>query len=36
MLGVAAESAKRMLGLSGDCWVLKFRVNVGKLQKVFL
>ena len=27
MFGVAAESAKRMVGLSGDCWALKFRAN---------
>ena len=27
MFGVAAESAKRMVGLSGGCWALKFRAN---------
>ena len=27
MFGVAVESAKRMVGLSGDCWVLKFHTN---------
>ena len=27
MFGVAAQSAKRMVGLSGGCWVLKFRTN---------
>ena len=44
MFRVAAESAKRMVGLSGGSWVLKFRepishedlVNVVKLQQVFL
>ena len=38
--GVAAESAKSMVGLSGGGWVLKFSVkdlaNVGKVQQVFL
>ena len=47
MFRVAAESAKRMVRLSGGCWALKSEVsrepichedlvNVGKLQQVFL
>ena len=28
MFGFAAESAKRMIGLSGGSWVLKFRANL--------
>ena len=36
MFGVAAESAKGMIGLTGGGWVLKLHedlVNVGKLQQ---